>query len=176
MIFFWRDEPASVEEIELLNELHAAHAISAFRNNASSVAVANSAAGSGNYFQAMAAALMMLGGVHGPLLQSYDLLAGKPFTGIQPGWGNSFVKGEPDATWGKVDLLLEKNWKPIHSTISLKTKELHDLGKKIYPNPSIYTAGVAHAIRLPREAVPVLFIRSRLEAWSDIFLKNRKDF
>ena len=176
MIFFWRDEPASVEEIELLNELHAAHAISAFRNNASSVAVANSAAGSGNYFQAIAAALMMLGGVHGPLLQSYDLLAGKSFTGTQPGWGNSFVKGEPDAAWSKVDLLLEKNWPSIYSVIYLKTKELHDLGKKIYPNPSIYTAAVAHAIKLPRDVVPILFIRSRLEAWSDIFLKNRKDF
>lgn len=176
MIFFWRDNPASVEEIELLNELHTAHAISAYRNNASSVAVATSAGGSGNYFQAIAAALMMLGGLHGPLFQAYDFLAGKQFLGIQPGWGNSFIKGEPDPAWGKIDLLLEKNWEKIYLVITSKTKELHSSGKKIYPNPSIYTAAVAHAIGMPRDVVPILFVRSRLEAWSDIFLKNRKDF
>jgi citrate synthase len=176
MIFFWRDEPASVEEIELLNELHAAHAISSFRNNASSVAVANSAGGSGNYFQSIAAALMTLGGMHGPLIQSYDLLSGKHFDGIQPGWGNSFVKGEPDPAWSKVDLLLKQNWSSVYLLIDQKTKALHEFGKDVYPNPSIYTAAVAYVLGIPREIVPLLFVRSRLEAWSDIFLKNRKDF
>lgn len=176
MILFWREDPISEKETELLNELHIAHSISAFRNNASSVAVANSAFASGNYLQAIASALLALGGLHGPLLQAYDFLAGKKFDGIQPGWGNSFVKDQPDLTWGKVDYLLSKNWINIFSIIENKTKEFHNSGKKIYPNPSIYTAAVAHALGMPRDIVPILFIKTRLDSWSDIFLKNRKDF
>jgi citrate synthase len=176
MISFWRDEPLSEKEWQLLNELHSAHAISTYRNNASTLAVANSAGASGSYLQSIASALMTLGGMHGPLLQAYDFLNGKTFNGIQPGWGNSFVKGEPDATWEKVDLLLKENWADIYSIISNKTKEFHDSGKKIYPNPSIYTAAVAHALSLPRDVIAILFITSRIEAWSDIYLKNRKEF
>jgi len=176
MIFFWRDEPATIEERTLLGELHAAHLISSYRNNASSVAVANSAGGSGNYFQSIASALLTLGGMHGPLFQSYDFLTGKTFDGIQPGWGNSFVKGELDPAWIKVDLFIKEHWPEIHRRIEQKTKELHESGKVVFPNPSIYTAAVALAIRLPRDIVPILFVASRIEAWSDIFLKNRKDF
>jgi citrate synthase len=176
MIFFWRDNPASVEELTLLSELHAAHLISSFRNNLSSVAVASSACGSGNYFQAIASGLLTLGGLHGPLIQSYDLLSGKTFEGNQPGWGNSFVKGIFDETWRQVDDLLKEHWPAIHSKIESTTNALHSNGKLVFPNPSIYTAAVGHAIGLPREVVPILFVSSRLEAWSEIFLKNKKDF
>ena len=176
MISFWRDEPFSEKEWQLLNELHSAHALSSYRSNASTVAVANSAGASGSYLQSIVSGLMALGGVHGPLLQTYDFLAGKIFNGIQPGWGNSFIKGQPDETWAKVDSLLKENWPNIHLIISNKTEELHKLGKKIYPNPSIYTAAVAHALNVPRDVVAILFITSRIEAWSDIFLKNRKEF
>jgi citrate synthase len=176
MIFFWRDNPATLEELTLLNELHAAHAISSFRNNPSSVAVMNSACGSGNYFQAMASALLALGGVHGPLIESYDLLSGKSFDGKQPGWGNSFVKECFDETWRKVDDLLKLNWPEIYSKIESVTQKLHQAGKLIFPNPSIYTAAVGHAIGVPREIVPILFVSSRLEAWGEIFLNNKQIF
>ena len=176
MIFFWRDNPASDEEFLLVSELHAAHLVSSFRNNVSSVAVANSALGSGNYFQAIASGLLALGGLHGPLIQSYDLLSGHKFDGNQPGWGNSFVKGVPDEAWIKVDSLLKEHWPVIHSKIESTTNALHSNGKLVFPNPSIYTAAVGHAIGLPREVVPILFVSSRLEAWSEIFLKNKRDF
>lgn len=165
----------------LLESLYQAHHASALRGNCSHHALALSALGSGDYFKAIASALLTLGGSHGPLIQTYDFLQrescvvdvaeiirqGKRV----PGWGNGFVKGTPDPLWETCDALLQIENQSLHSTIRAITAVLHGLGRFLYPNPSCYTAAVALTIGHPRDGIGELFIRGRLQAWTQEFCR-----
>lgn len=173
---FWRREPLTHVDQTMLSLLNEAHAKAALRNNISSFTVANAAAGSHNYVQAIAAGLMTLGGTHAPLadtmgfLEEKDCVAHVPeilAAGLRiPGWGNSFIRGEPDPDWAKLHLYLQPHFPQINQI----TEALHGLGKKIFPNPSTYTAAVAIFLRVPPKLSPYLFVQARLEAWSQLTL------
>ena len=173
---FWRDTEFTPEEHWLIKSLGEAHKKSADRANISSVTVANAAVGSRDYGKSVAAAILTLGDLHGPIEQCYDLLANNAYlpvpeeNGLVPGWGNSFIKGEPDPIWETVDERLKKS--TYGNRIREITKTLHTMGKKIYPNPACYTAATALTIGMPKRIASYLFLASRLEHWTMIFLNH----
>jgi len=71
---FWRDEPLTTEETDLLLNLNVAHGNSVFRDNISTSTLLNTYIGSGNYLNAVSAALLTLGAVHGPIIETYEIL------------------------------------------------------------------------------------------------------
>lgn len=168
---------------DLFTVVEAAHAASALRGNMSHHALVLAAMGSHDYTKAIAAALMTLGGTHAPLLCTYDFLAlSDPAAEASdlleegqfiPGWGNGFIKGDHDPIWQDVRAILEAQYPAWFATIEDVTDVLHGHGKRIFPNPSCYTAVAALITGMPREIVPVILIRGRLQAWTDEYLRVR---
>ena len=157
-----------------------AHAASALRGNLSHQALALAAQGSGDYTKAIAAALMTLGGLHAPLLQTYDFLTGDPAHEVElllatqqrvPGWGNAFVRGMPDPIWHELDGLIREQAPEWGLTLDAVTEQLHALGKRIYPNPSCYTVVAGILLGVPKVALPYLFLNGRLSAWTNEFIR-----
>ncbi|HET9396034.1 MAG TPA: hypothetical protein VFO36_08255, partial [Nitrospiraceae bacterium] len=115
---FWRTEPLSEHETELYRLTLDAHAKSVLRDNISSNVVLNVAMGSGQMTNAIAAAIMSIGGVHAPLAATISALTTDASTeawqaaiadGMRvPGWGNSFCK--VDALWTDVEAFQREHW------------------------------------------------------------------
>lgn len=176
MNVFWRTNPLSDYEADLFHALMRAHHMSAQRANISSATVVNTAVGSGNYANALAAAILTIGGKHAPLEASMRLLdSAEPLYEAEsmidcgeriPGWGNSFVKGAKDEIWLEVDEMLEAT--QYAEIIGDITSVLHSKKKLIYPNPSIYTAACALQLQAPACIAPYFFIYGRLVAWSHL--------
>lgn len=165
----------------LLGALHAAHDASALRNNLSHEALVLAATGSGNYVQSIAAAMMTLGGLHAPVVAICAVLQ-MPFTqeqvtqlvqqgGKMPGWGNSFLKGQPDPAWGEVDAILRELNLSLMQKMDDITAWLHAAGKRVYPNPGGYTAAAALTMGMQPEASPYLVVSGRLAAWTREFCR-----
>lgn len=176
MTAFWTSQALSVQASALLSALYVAHGASADRDNLSTHAIQLGAAGSGSYAQALAAGLMTLGAVHGPIVEA-GLVIDAPdpaaFAAMilrhgqkVPGWGNSFYKGVPDPLWFEVDRLLWIDFPALASQLSAVTQMLHSAGRPLYPNPAAYTAAAARALGCPLRCAPYLFIAGRLDAWS----------
>ncbi len=167
MNFFWREEPATEQDEKLLALLFKAHEESTFRNNVSSVVLQNVVAGSGKYTNALASAILSLGGMHAPFEEIYDVLSsGAPSVGIVPGWGNSFIKGVPDLAWAEVDAQIAAMDMGLHEHITSITDVLHARGKLVFPNPGCYTAAVAIILGIPKQIAAYLFISARLSPWT----------
>lgn len=172
-----------VSPVQLLDALNTAHEQSALRHNFSHDALILASLGSGSYVQAITAAIMTIGGTHAPLLDTYRVLsvpAEDVSTSVQafvkagvkvPGWGNGFIKDVADPIWGEVDALLRESDAALMKKVDLITEALHAAGKRIYPNPSCYTAAAALVLGMPRDAIPFLFISGRLPAWTKEFCR-----
>lgn len=181
---FWRPgEPLTLEEQELLGALMQAHAISARRNNLSTHAAIGAAIGSGDYYAAVAAPLMTLGGLHGPIPQAMAVLASSIDAAEivaealgqskkVPGWGTSFVKAAPDPDWEEVRGRLAQGKRPELERMEQVTAALHRAGKLVFPNPAGFTAAVAMVLGMPARIAPYLFLAGRLEVWSELIMKN----
>jgi len=175
---FWRAEPLTESEQQLLDALFRAHHESTFRNNPSTVTVTNAAAGGGCLAKAIAAGILCIGAKHAPLEKTVEFLD-QPFPAIEmplilgrnervPGWGGTFQREEIDPIWVEVDDLLRKFRPELARRLDSVTAEFAALGKQLYPNPSAYTACVAITIGLPASLAPYLFIAGRLSAWTQI--------
>ncbi len=126
---FWRDEPLTKDEGELLREMYAAHHASSFRANPASVAAQIAASASGSYVQALIAALSTIGGAHAPLIQTVEFLLNPDAAEIARerlalkqqvvGWGSSFAKGMKDPIWLKVDAMIAKINPDLVTTVKL---------------------------------------------------------
>lgn len=170
---------------ELLDALYKAHAEVALRANPSLTALTLTASGSASYFNAIASALLTLGGLHGPLTATFDLLASEdPLGEVDarlaagyriPGWGNSFHKGEVEPAFRPVAKLLQEVCPELGEKIDLITKHIHGRGLNIYPNPSTYTAATAIVVGLPREAVGMLVIQARIIPWTSEFVRINRE-
>lgn len=181
MKVWWREEELLYEEQWLLGLLFQAHHDSCFRSNPSSVAVINSAAGSGDISKAIAAAILTIGGQHAPLEQTYHFLEQDApenqvvwFLAAKqkvPGWGGSFQKDGIDPLWKPVNFALYK-YQSVSKKLDDVTAVLHREGKIIYPNPSALTAAVAIALGIPAQLLSYLFIKARLDAWAEIAWKQ----
>lgn len=183
---FWklrdRHDPTSVDPVfapaenALLTALWDAHQAVAMRGNASGSAFTMAYQGSGDYTKALAAALATLGGRHGPIRETHQFLTialaavkleWAPWVGVKiPGWGNSLVKGQNDPDFLRVRDHLENLNQKLVERIDAITGALHARGKRIYPNPSCWTAATAITVGLPAELSPYLFIAARLPVWS----------
>lgn len=177
MNVFWRKEPLSEPEYKLLNLCLEAHGKSSFRDNISTNVLKNTALGSLNYTSAISAALCSLGGVHAPLLQSVSALM-EPIENVRkliemggkvPGWGSSFEKDGVDPIWAPLADHIAKEFPEVNTRIDEITQELHKRGKKIYPNPSIFTAATGLILHIPAPIIPWLFIHGRLVSWTTMF-------
>ena len=185
-----RTTPLNEVESELLRLVLEAHGRVALRTtkeglpNISAAAVQIGAQGSGAYAQSIASGLLTLGGVHAPIETTVEMLEWDfPARGAQeflksghpvPGWGNSFVKGEHDPEWAEVRAWLETHRRDIWAKIEDVTAILHASGKRIFPNPSIYTAAAAIALHIPARAAGFLFVSGRLGAWTQHYLNQLK--
>src|SRR5687767_9248422 len=97
---FWKSD-LDENESRLINAVHVAHCRSVVRDNVSSQVVRAGAALGNPYHATIAAALLTLGGLHGPVTQVVELLRRDDAVGFVdhsitygrkiPGWGNSFV-------------------------------------------------------------------------------------
>jgi citrate synthase len=183
---WWRTKPLTPDEADLMWALARAHQASAFRENASTVAVANAAHASLDVGKAIAAGIMTLGGRHAPLEQTIQLLS-VPASLLEdqviriladgekvPGWGGSFQKDKPDPLWDAVAsrLAAQVPDKGVVEKISLVTRLLHAQGIIIHPNPSAYTAAASILLDLPPKLAVYLFIAARLPAWAEIALRQ----
>ena len=178
----WRERPFDEEEIELLRRVEIAHIQSAYRNNVSSNVCSTIAIASESYTNSIIGAIASLGAKHGPIEDAYDFLIGEnppematiiaKMGGKIPGWGNSFIKGEHDPFWLPVREALAQFYPSAANLIDMVTESLHDAGKQLYPNPACYTAMTAILVELPKTAASYLFIKSRLDAWTEIFLSS----
>lgn len=187
MNVFWREQPLNKEETELYRLVLEAHHQSSFRGNISGQAVVMAAAGSKDYYKAIAAGLLTLGVMHGPIEQTVNFLSrveDPPKYLVQdylamearvPGWGNSFAKGVPDSLWVKVDHHLELYFHVVWAKMLTVTKALHAAGKMIYPNPSAYTAAAAIVFELPASIAAYLLVVGRLGAWTQLAADNLKE-
>jgi citrate synthase len=183
---WWRERPLAAAEDALVRAVLAAHGATVARPEGlpcSTVMVLNAWHGSRNYAQAIAAGLMSLGEVHGPVPAAYGFLklraetraariaSGKPI----PGWGNDFVKGAPDPAWDAVEGLLVEGWPALATVLAETTEALQAAGKRIWPNAAGYTAAAAIAVGLPRAVCPWLFVAGRLANWSALLLAGGKE-
>lgn len=185
--WWWREGDLNPQELALLQAVLAAHHHSAMRPNASSVCLANAAAGTGRFDNALAAAILSTGGLHAPLIQTcraLELEAGELEEQIEyavqngeriPGWGSSFHKRNPDPKWQAVDACLRQSFKPMAHKLEVATQTLHRLGKRLYPNPSAYTAAAALILGIPPETALWLFVTGRLGAWAQVFLSQQNN-
>lgn len=176
---FWRTTPLSPVEIELLNAVWCAQALSANRNNASTAALVNAAANSGDFTKAIISALAATGGRHAPIEETFDFIQrGLPFGSYIatnkriPGWGNSFEKR--DRNWLPVEAVLDRANPELSETIRHRTSDLHAIGLDIYPNASCYTAAAALTLGMPRNLAACLFVLPRMAPWTEIFWSSSK--
>lgn len=171
---WWRDDPLSDREHELLTAMRLAHVKSTYRENASSQMVLTAWLGSGDFTKAIAAGLLTLGDRHGPIEKAVaSIVQATIADGIVPGWGSSFHKGADDPDWAPVRVLLEANWPKLAGRLALITAALEARGAHVRPNPAAYTAAVAIALGIPPKLAPWLFVSCRLDAWASICLKGR---
>jgi citrate synthase len=175
---WWRTEPLKAEEADLLEALLRAHHQSSFRDNASSVAVANAASGSADVGKAIAAGIMTLGGKHAPLEQTVEFLSlPRPADRVArmlksgtkiPGWGGTFQKDQPDPIWQGLYFFIGR----VEGELSVKLDDVSAAlarhGYNLYPNPSAYTAAAALALGVPAKLAVYLFIAGRVNAWAQI--------
>lgn len=168
----------SEQDERLLLKIFDAHLQSSLRDNASSAAVANAAASSGDMVKAIAAGLMTLGGRHAPLEHTFHFLSQPDPAGHVeeilkrnlpvPGWGGTFQKLLPDPLWNDADATLKEFRPDLAKKLEDVTQALAAHGRTIHPNPSAYTAALAIALDMRAETAVYLFIAARLDTWARI--------
>lgn len=183
---WWRTEPLSAEEADLMWAVASAHHASAFRENPSSIAVIVAADASLDLGKAIAAGIMTLGGRHAPLEQTIELLS-LPASRLEekvlriladnqkvPGWGGSFQKDKPDPLWEVVAARLAAQVpdQGLAEKMDLITRLLHSSGFNIHPNPSAYTAAAAILLKMPPKLAVYFLIAARLPAWAELALRR----
>ena len=169
-----------IEHHPLIDELLRVHAEIAVRDNASYVTVKQSASLGKDYFNAIASGLLTLGGLHAPLSQTCCFLRlddCKPYMesvlatrARVPGWGSSFVKGEPDPVFEQLDKELVSY--PIYARIEYVTGFLQGRKLNIFPNASAYTSAVVIALGMRDSTASYLLLKGRLDAWSAAFIQH----
>lgn len=183
---FWRKEPLTDIEADFLSLVLAAHGASVFRDNPSTTAVHLAAKHSDDLSKAIASGLLMMGGKHGPVQKTFDLLSSEnpeaqadfllSAGGKVPGWGSSYQKdGAQDELWIGVDGALAEHFPKVHGIVQEISRVVQNHGRNIFPNPSCYTAAAALALGMTAEIAPLIFIMGRLPSWADVFFNVRKE-
>jgi citrate synthase len=162
----------SRQRYELLHLLETAHGRAARDNSNISSTVAQMAyAGSGSVTQAIVAAIMTTGDLHAPIEEAYYNLneASDEYLaaiGIVAGFGNSFFKESVDPAFQEVFEVLIQHY-PL---IAERIKHIQQVAKieHLFPNAALITAGCLSVLGLPKEMGIALFIKYRVQAWTDL--------
>lgn len=169
---FWRSKPFTGEEEALLDALAAAHRHAAQRENGSTAACRNAAAGSGSVEAAIASAVLTLGRRHGPVADVMRILRARdPQDAAEqyfirgekvPGFGCSFA----DSGFG--DVFRELSPWPVYSIVLRVTAAVQAVMPQLKPNPAMASAAVGYCIGLPPECGSYLLVAPRLAEWYNI--------
>tara|TARA_R110001592_G_scaffold158191_2_gene389288 strand:+ start:12164 stop:12688 length:525 start_codon:yes stop_codon:yes gene_type:complete len=168
----------------ILKELELVHQIIAKRFNASTTTIIQSAMLGKDFFSSVPAALLTLGNIHAPLSQTNKLLSSpNPITEAYsllskgykvPGWGSSFVKGEPDPVFDRIKSLLKEKYPDKIEIVDEISKMLN-----LFPNASCYT--VLSHWHIKKDLVDTRSIRaaeflitSRMPVWTDLYIEHYK--
>ena len=164
------------------------HARLAFRQNASSLAVAQMANLGKSFPDAVAAACLTLGAIHAPIEACCRLwnmpdedcritinemaTAGK----LVPGWGSSFVKDLPDQELQAAhEALPEKTQQRLIRLTGVVNKSLSRAQEKnvvLFPNLGLYTAIYAELLGMSPITASSLALSGRLGPWLNIYEAN----
>tara|TARA_R100000664_G_scaffold9791_2_gene16316 strand:- start:228 stop:758 length:531 start_codon:yes stop_codon:yes gene_type:complete len=169
----------------LLEEMYSFQNEIALRNNASAASVAALAEVGKDYFTSIAGGLLTLGEIHAPLMQTHKFISRCSELNYEneikthllnhykiPGWGSSFVKGEPDSVFFAVDCILEGS--ATKETEKRVTKFLHNEGLMLYPNASYYTVACCIESGVPIEEAAFHLVNARLPAWTELWKISKK--
>jgi citrate synthase len=175
----------NLEAESLLDLLFKAHQTAAKENENASSHIAKVQGQLQTPFPAaMAAAVLTLGGLHGPITQAR--LVNFAWTDEQiksylqsgqrlPGWGNQFHKDGVDPAFKDLDTFLRENHAKYMARldeIAVVLKDAKD--KTLYPNPAVYTAIVADILGLAYNAEPLLLILPRMPIWGGQYLRSMR--
>lgn len=152
-------------------------------NNVSSAAVRQVASVGKALPEAIAAACLTLGEIHGPTFQTRYTLFEAENEEIEallmqghriPGYGNAFFKEGIDPAFKIVERMIYQDTVEIGQRID----EVGDLivrvkGKRFYPNAAAFTASVAHILDVPWHTEIGLVIVARVPAWIRQFNEAR---
>ena len=163
------------------------HYISAWNNpNVSTLVVKAVQSGNpGNVPSAVAAALLTIGAVHAPMAMArrvwemtHDEFVAHMESGvIMAGWGNDFFKDRVDPAWEPVMEVLRQDFVPEWEKLQDRVGVMHRKSPTIWPNPGGLTAIACEIAKVPKGSEHLLFMLSRITAWTDILqqLEDDKD-
>lgn len=177
---FWRSEPLTEAESKLLELTLAAHDACARRMNVSTAFLLTSARSKLPLQTALATALLSLGGDHGPVERTCEVLTRKKLvyellaTNQKiPGWGSSFVKEGPDPIFEPLRTFLMEQFPETLAKIDHVTTKLKENGHNLEPNASAYTAAVALTLKIPKQIAIWLLIVGRMPIWTKLYLDKK---
>lgn len=170
------NEPANMgQRHELLELLGAAHYQAAKSNgNISSTVATLAYIGSGSMAQAISAAIMTTGELHAPIEDAYYNLmeAGDEYLeslGIIQGFGNSFFKDRIDPAFQPVYDYIAEHYP--HYILRIQHIQKVAQIEHLFPNAAIITAMCLSVCDLPASMGIALFIKYRVQAWSELCLE-----
>lgn len=179
---FWRDAPLSAEESKLIDLVLNAHYGSSFRQNGSTVVMLNTLIGSGDFLNALSAALMTFGNLHGPIQQTISLLMSDNIkdraedilrSGLMvSGWGGSFQGEIGDPLWDAVETQSRSMAPDLWSKVDSVTEMMKIGGRNIRPNPSTHTAIASIILGMPARIAGYLLVAGRLDGWAELAAKQ----
>lgn len=156
--------------------LHDLHMQLAARPNASTATMTGGAQLGLSLPQSLALALGTLGGKHAPLRACFDLVSRRDaeFEALLdltlaggnavPGWGSSFVKGQPDPLIE--DFIVNNLTASWQADIANRTTLVQiATGKNIAPNAALATCYAALALHRDATWAEAQFVRGRMDAW-----------
>lgn len=175
---------------ELRHLIVKAHYEAAINNQGNISVVASLAAyqGSGNPYQAIAAGILSMGGMHAPidaarsLVKRYNEDRGKFREMIAyllkakiriPGFGNSFYKDQIDPSFQPAYnkyLEITGLYNPVEIISEMVNRDCKERGKPfLHPNAAIITAAIAELLELPPGQEISLALQGRITAWVNLF-------
>jgi hypothetical protein len=174
-------------EEELFLALKEAHEAGARRGCLSTAILTESFRGNGaDGWKSIQAAMNSIGGPHAPVLKTLFFIhrATQNITDINniifrafenrhkvPGFGCSFIKGEPDPMLDKVKIIIENHY-PKMNYILKEIESCVIKHKPVYPNLALYTAAYAIISRWPIPLIDTLFLKLRLDTWEMILIEQ----
>lgn len=166
----------NAEQVRLLQATIDAHQKAAKNRNVSTVVMQQAAAGSGRLENGIAAAILTLGHLHGPIREARGLYElGEKSVVITmlhggrkvAGFGNSFHKTSIDPAWGDVMDIIRISFPKIDARINELCSWMIEGGRPLYPNAALLTAAVCSELKIRGGCESALFILWRLPVWVD---------
>lgn len=181
----------SEQTLELRHLIVQAHYDAAMNNpgNISAVVAVSAYQGSGNPYQAIAAGILSMGGMHAPIDSARSLVrrirqdykqAERSILYLLdnkikiPGFGNSFYKDKIDPSFHAAYnqyMAIAGEGNPIDIISQIVNGYFRSKAQDtfLYPNAAIITAAIAELLELPPGQEIVLALEGRIRAWVILF-------